>query len=179
MRSINTSLIALLPVAGLLVAGVVILGSGTLKDLSLVMLIGMLVGAYSSVFIAVPIAVDLKLRDPLIKAHTQRVTAKRKAEGLIVDADGDPIRRISSAANGSTPAAARVPVAPSNLTPGVAPKPGVKPVRRPAKPAPTGGAGTPAPTAKVGTPAPAPAPAPASSGRPTGKGRRPAGKRSR
>jgi preprotein translocase subunit SecF len=161
MRSINTSLIALLPVAGLLVAGVVILGSGTLKDLSLVMLIGMLVGAYSSVFIAVPIAVDLKLRDPLIKAHTQRVTAKRKAEGLIVDADGDPIRRISSAANGSTPAAARVPVAPSNLTPGVAPKPGVKPVRRPAKPAPTGGAGTPAPTAKVGTPAPAPAPAPA------------------
>ena len=75
MRSINTSLIALLPVAGLLVAGVVILGSGTLKDLSLVMLIGMLVGAYSSVFIAVPIAVDLKLRDPLIIAHTARVTA--------------------------------------------------------------------------------------------------------
>ena len=96
MRSINTSLIALLPVAGLLVAGVVILGSGTLKDLSLVMLIGMIVGAYSSVFIAVPIAVDLKLRDPLIKAHTARVMAKRKAEGLIVDADGDPIRRIGT-----------------------------------------------------------------------------------
>ena len=64
MRSINTSLIALLPVAGLLVAGVVILGSGTLKDLSLVMLIGMLVGAYSSVFIAVPIAVELPGTEP-------------------------------------------------------------------------------------------------------------------
>ena len=97
MRSINTSLIALLPVAGLLVAGVAILGSGTLKDLSLVMLVGMLVGAYSSVFLAVPLAVDLKLRDPLIKAHTARVLARRKAEGLIVDADGDPIGRIATA----------------------------------------------------------------------------------
>ncbi len=104
MRSINTSLIALLPVAGLLVAGVVILGSGTLKDLSLVMLIGMLVGAYSSVFIAVPVAVDLRMRDPLIKAHTARVLAKRKSDGLIVDADGDPLRR-----TGGT--AARTPVA--------------------------------------------------------------------
>src|SRR6478736_8751744 len=123
MRSINTSLIALLPVAGLLVAGVVILGSGTLKDLSLVMLIGMIVGAYSSVFIAVPIAVDLKLRDPAIKAHTARVTAKRAAEGLIVDADGDPIRRIgvpskaprTAVAVGSGASSPATPTVPSNL----------------------------------------------------------------
>ena len=106
------------------------------------MLIGMLVGAYSSVFIAVPIAVDLKLRDPLIKAHTARVVAKRKAEGLIVDADGDPIRRIGGSADRPTPgrcdaggprAAATStapPAASSNLKPGAAPKPGVKPVRR-------------------------------------------------
>jgi len=148
MRSINTSLIALLPVAGLLVAGVAILGSGTLKDLSLVMLIGMMVGAYSSVFIAVPFAVDLKLRDPAIKAHTARVMAKRKAEGLIVDADGDPIARTGSApaaaarsatagsaadADGAATAAvgtltSATPVRP-DLKPGVAPKPGAKPVR--------------------------------------------------
>jgi preprotein translocase subunit SecF len=164
MRSINTSLIALLPVAGLLVAGVVILGSGTLKDLSLVMLIGMLVGAYSSVFIAVPIAVDLKLRDPAIKAHTARVMAKRAAEGLIVDADGDPIRRIGVPAKtprsavpvGSGASAVAVaPPVPSNLKPGAAPKPGVKPVRPVTKPAASGGA------------------------RPSGKGARPSGKRSR
>ncbi len=93
MRSINTSLIALLPVAGLLVAGVAILGSGTLKDLALVQLVGMIVGAYSSLFVAVPLAVDLRLRDPAIKAHTARVIAKRKSEGLIVDAVGDPISR--------------------------------------------------------------------------------------
>ncbi len=163
MRSINTSLIALLPVAGLLVAGVVILGSGTLKDLSLVMLIGMLVGAYSSVFVAVPIAVDLKLRDPAIKAHTARVVGKRKAEGLIVDADGDPVRRVggTAAAASGKPArprvAATVPARPGQeLKPGAAPKPGVKPVRpSPAKSAPSGGA------------------------RPSGKGGRPTGKRSR
>ena len=162
MRSINTSLIALLPVAGLLVAGVVILGSGTLKDLSLVMLIGMLVGAYSSVFIAVPVAVDLKLRDPLIKAHTARVLAKRKAEGLIVDADGDPIRRVGNAADTARQAAVAsgVPVAArsgplSTMKPGAAPKPGAKPVRTPTKPAGSG------------------------AGRPSGKGQRPTGKRSR
>ena len=150
MRSINTSLIALLPVAGLLVAGVAILGSGTLKDLSLVMLIGMMVGAYSSVFIAVPFAVDLKLRDPAIKAHTARVMAKRKAEGLIVDADGDPIARTGSApaaaalsaaagsgadSDGATAAVGTLtPTTPMttvrpDLKPGVAPKPGAKPVR--------------------------------------------------
>ena len=158
MRSINTSLIALLPVAGLLVAGVVILGSGTLKDLSLVMLIGMMVGAYSSVFVAVPIAVDLKLRDPAIRAHTARVTAKRRAEGLIVDADGDPVRRIgpTSAGAGSVtrvPAAAvatKAPPAASNLKPGAAPKPGAKPVRPAAKPASSAGS---RPSGKVGRPA--------------------------
>jgi preprotein translocase subunit SecF len=164
MRSINTSLIALLPVAGLLVAGVVILGSGTLKDLSLVMLIGMIVGAYSSVFIAVPIAVDLKLRDPAIKAHTARVAAKRAAEGLIVDADGDPIRRIPVGAPAKAPrpavavgsgASPATPPVPSNLKPGAAPKPGVKPVR-PATKSPTSGGG-----------------------RPSGKGSRPSGKRGR
>jgi len=154
MRSINTSLIALLPVAGLLVAGVAILGSGTLKDLSLVMLIGMLVGAYSSVFIAVPIAVDLKLRDPAIKAHTARVLAKRKAEGLIVDADGDPIARVGGTAGGSAradvaaaPAASAAPAAAvatavrPDLKPGAAPRPGVKPVRPTGKASPKGKSG--------------------------------------
>ncbi len=110
MRSINTSLIALLPVAGLLVAGVVILGSGTLKDLALVQLVGMIVSGYSSVFIAVPIAVDLRMRDSVIKAHTARVAAKRKSEGLIVDADGDPIGRelvVAQSAVGGKPVGAK------------------------------------------------------------------------
>lgn len=137
MRSINTSLIALLPVGGLLTAGVALLGSGTLKDLSLVMLCGMLIGAYSSVFLAVPMAVDLKMRETAIKGHTRRVMAKRAAEGLIVDPDGDPIGRVATAADATGPSPVRhtslpgsqaAPASP-RLKPGSGPLPGVKPVR--------------------------------------------------
>lgn len=139
MRSINTSLIALLPVAGLLTAGVAILGSGTLKDLSLVMLCGMLIGAYSSVFLAVPMAVDLKMRDTVIKNHTRRVVAKRKAEGLIVDADGDPVGRVpvldesgevvTAPAHHTQYPGAQAEPASALLRPGSGPLPGVKPIR--------------------------------------------------
>ncbi|MGC9668554.1 protein translocase subunit SecF [Planosporangium sp. 12N6] len=79
MRSINTSLIGLLPVAGLLFVGAGMLGVGTLKDLALVLFVGMLTGAYSSLFLATPWLVDLKLIDQRYKLHTQRVLAKRAA----------------------------------------------------------------------------------------------------
>ncbi|WP_086665021.1 protein translocase subunit SecF [Lentzea kentuckyensis] len=82
MRSINTSLIALLPVIGLLVVGVGILGVGTLQDLALVQLVGMFIGALSSIFIATPVLVDLKMRDPKYIAQAKRVSARRaKASG--------------------------------------------------------------------------------------------------
>ncbi|MET9630504.1 protein translocase subunit SecF [Lentzea sp. NPDC006480] len=82
MRSINTSLIALLPVVGLLVVGVGILGVGTLQDLALVQLVGMFIGALSSIFIATPVLVDLKMRDPKYIAQAKRVNARRaKAAG--------------------------------------------------------------------------------------------------
>ncbi|WP_112274812.1 protein translocase subunit SecF [Lentzea terrae] len=82
MRSINTSLIALLPVIGLLVVGVGILGVGTLQDLALVQLVGMFVGALSSIFIATPVLVDLKMRDPKYIAQAKRVASRRaKASG--------------------------------------------------------------------------------------------------
>ncbi|TWP52158.1 protein translocase subunit SecF [Lentzea tibetensis] len=81
MRSINTSLIALLPVIGLLIVGVVVLGVGTLQDLALVQLTGMFVGALSSIFIATPVLVDLKNRDPKYKAQAKRVETRR-AKGV-------------------------------------------------------------------------------------------------
>ena len=152
MRSLNTSLIALLPVAGLLVAGVAILGSGTLKDLALVQLVGMIVSSYSSVFLAVPVAVDLRLRDPLIRAHTARVAARRKAEGLIVDADGDPVGRVG----GTAPAKPHGPVIPVELADaaarvvGSAPKPGAKPV--PKNQRSVSGPKAPRPAGKTGRP---------------------------
>ena len=55
VRSINTSIIALLPIAAILFAGIVLLGAGPLKDLALALFVGMAVGAYSSIFIATPI----------------------------------------------------------------------------------------------------------------------------
>lgn len=77
MRSINTSVIALLPVIGLLVVGYFLLGSGTLQDLALVQLTGMLAGVLSSLFLATPLLVDLKMRDPKFRQQAERVHARR------------------------------------------------------------------------------------------------------
>jgi preprotein translocase subunit SecF len=77
MRSINTSLIALLPVLGLLVIGVGVLGVGELNDLALVQLVGMLSGAASSLLLATPLAVDFKMRDPKYQAQAKRVLTRR------------------------------------------------------------------------------------------------------
>jgi preprotein translocase subunit SecF len=80
MRSINTSLIGLLPVAGLLFVGAGILGVGTLEDLALVLFVGMITGAYSSLFLATPWLVDFKLMDQRYKNHAARVLAKRASD---------------------------------------------------------------------------------------------------
>jgi preprotein translocase subunit SecF len=77
MRSINTSLIAVLPVIGLLVVGVGLLGVGTLQDLALVQLTGIIAGALSSIALATPILVDLKMREPKFQQQAARVKARR------------------------------------------------------------------------------------------------------
>ena len=88
MRSINTSLIAVLPVVGLMVVGVGLLGVGTLADLALVQIVGILAGAASSVLLATPILVDLKQRDPRIREQARRVAARRAR--LVTAASGEP-----------------------------------------------------------------------------------------
>lgn len=85
VRSINTSLIALLPVVSILAVSVFLLGNGELKDLSLVLFVGMLSGTYSSICIATPVLADLKEREPeyrqLRKQIAQRASsAKRQAK---------------------------------------------------------------------------------------------------
>jgi preprotein translocase subunit SecF len=80
VRSINTSVIALLPVAGILFVGAGLLGAGELKDLALVLFVGMLSGTYSSIFIATPVLAQLKEREPQFKALAKRV-ALREAGG--------------------------------------------------------------------------------------------------
>ncbi|SDX61938.1 protein translocase subunit secF [Modestobacter sp. DSM 44400] len=110
MRSINTSVIALLPVAGLLFVGAGLLGVGTLKDLALVLFVGLAAGAYSSIFLATPVLVSLKERDPEQQALRKRVLARRSAEarqGVSARADA-PVAsaRRARGAGGSTGATA-------------------------------------------------------------------------
>jgi preprotein translocase subunit SecF len=76
VRSINTSLIALLPVAAILFVGGGLLGAGELKDLALVLFVGMLSGTYSSIFIATPVLADLKEREPQYQSLAKRVSVR-------------------------------------------------------------------------------------------------------
>jgi preprotein translocase subunit SecF len=77
MRSINTSLIALLPVGALLFVGAGLLGAGTLKDLALAQFVGLASGAYSSIFIATPLLAQLKEREPTMRDLATRVARAR------------------------------------------------------------------------------------------------------
>jgi preprotein translocase subunit SecF len=77
VRSINTSVVALLPVGALLYVGAVYLGSGSLKDLALALFVGMAAGAYSSIFIATPLLVQLKEREPGVRAGDNRARKHR------------------------------------------------------------------------------------------------------
>jgi preprotein translocase subunit SecF len=123
MRSINTTLIALLPVAGLLFVGSFILGVGTIKDLALILFVGLASGAYSSLFLAAPIVCELTERQAGYKALAKRVVAKRASE-----------RRNAEAAGMAPAAAGPVPVTSARRVPGTgggapAPKPGARPQR--------------------------------------------------
>ena len=80
VRSINTSLIALIPVGALLFVGAGLLGAGTLKDLALAQFVGLASGAYSSIFIATPLLVQLKEREPQMRALAAKV-ARAEAAG--------------------------------------------------------------------------------------------------
>ncbi len=97
VRSINTSIVALLPVGAILWVSVVTLGSGALKDLALALFVGMAAGLYSSVFIATPLLVQLKELEPGVRAGDKRSLASRKRKqadrfaGVPVYADDMPV----------------------------------------------------------------------------------------
>jgi len=76
VRSANTSIVAILPVAAILFVGAGLLGAGTLKDLSLALFIGLLVGTYSSLFIAPAFLAQLREKEPAMQALAKRVEAR-------------------------------------------------------------------------------------------------------
>ncbi|HEY5515583.1 MAG TPA: protein translocase subunit SecF [Pengzhenrongella sp.] len=77
VRSINTSVVALLPVSAILMVGTFILGPGTLRDISLALFVGMAIGTFSSIFLATPLEVTLREREPAMAAHTKRIRELR------------------------------------------------------------------------------------------------------
>jgi preprotein translocase subunit SecF len=80
VRSVNTTVVALLPVAALLFIGGGLLGAGTLNDISLALFIGLAAGAYSSICVATPMLAQLKEEQPEMKALAKRVAQRRAAE---------------------------------------------------------------------------------------------------
>ena len=87
VRSINTTVIGLLPIAAVLVVGAIWLGPGVLLDLSLVLFIGILIGAYSSIFIATPLLVSLRRNDPAVLELDKRAARHqaRRAKDLAAE----------------------------------------------------------------------------------------------
>lgn len=85
VRSINTSIVGLLPVGAILFVGAFLLGAGTLRDIALALFIGLFFSTISSIFIATPIEVALRERDPGVRKHTEKVLAQR--ERMVTQAD--------------------------------------------------------------------------------------------
>ncbi|MCD2442318.1 protein translocase subunit SecF [Agromyces sp. SYSU K20354] len=81
VRSINTSVVAALPVAAILFLGAGVLGADTLRDISLALLIGILVGTWSTVFLAAPLYSQLREGEPEIRRHDQKVLKERERAG--------------------------------------------------------------------------------------------------
>lgn len=77
MRSISTSVISALPIIALFVVAVWMMGIGTLRDLALIQLIGVIEGIFSSIFLASPLVVTLANRSKKIKEHNKQVAEYR------------------------------------------------------------------------------------------------------
>ncbi|PWH05886.1 protein translocase subunit SecF [Brachybacterium endophyticum] len=116
MRSLNTSIVALLPVGSILAIGAFVLGAGTLKDISLALFIGIFVGTYSSVFLAPGLVVTLRGGEKDLAAHRDRVLAarggaeyRRPTEGAGAPGAADPAES-DAASVAATAAGADTPV---------------------------------------------------------------------
>ncbi|MEY2755718.1 MAG: putative protein-export rane protein SecF [Actinomycetota bacterium] len=84
MRSLNTSLAAVLPVLSLLVLGAGVMGASTLSDFALALLVGLLTGSYSSIFVAAPIVTLLREREPRFKPLMGRHATGAELERLVL-----------------------------------------------------------------------------------------------
>lgn len=79
VRSINTSVVAVLPVASILFIGSYLLGAGTLKDLSLALFVGIIVGTLATVFVQAPLYAWLRHKDADVVAHNKKMDLERQS----------------------------------------------------------------------------------------------------
>ncbi|CAN5262010.1 protein translocase subunit SecF [soil metagenome] len=86
VRSINTSVVALLPVGAILFIGAVLLGAGTLRDISLALFIGIIAGTYSTIFVASPLYAALRASEPAVLKRDKRTLAARQAAAADISA---------------------------------------------------------------------------------------------
>jgi preprotein translocase subunit SecF len=95
VRSANTSIVAILPVAAILFVGAGLLGAGTLKDLSLSLFIGLIVGTYSSIFIAPAVLTELREKEPAMQALAKRVEARGTTAATTSTAGVTPVAAVN------------------------------------------------------------------------------------
>ena len=137
MRSLNTTFVAVLPVLSILFVGSFLLGATTLQEFGLALLVGLATGAYSSIFIASPLLVFLKEREPRYAAIRQRLEQRGTAGGTLTPAaaaagtgtiGGEPRDQVparAAARSGDSPA-----LAPPRTRTGQPPRPRKKGKRR-------------------------------------------------
>jgi preprotein translocase subunit SecF len=86
MRSINTSIVAIMPILSILLIGAYFLGAPALEDFGLALFIGLLTGAYSSIFVAAPLLAVMKEREPRYSQIRQRLANRSSMTGVLTPA---------------------------------------------------------------------------------------------
>lgn len=82
VRSINTSIVAVLPVAAILIIGSFWMGAQTLSDISLSITVGIIIAAYSTLFVAAPLYSIFRENEPKIRSHDNKVKAQREKDAV-------------------------------------------------------------------------------------------------
>jgi preprotein translocase subunit SecF len=95
VRSINTTVVALLPIASILFVGFTLLGPGTLLDLALALFVGIAVGAYSSIFIATPLLAQLRRGEPAVRELAKRAARFQAKNARGTAAAAEPVPAVA------------------------------------------------------------------------------------
>lgn len=98
VRSVNTSVVGLLPVGSILFIGAWLLGAGTLRDIALALFTGIIVGTFATIFVQAPLFARMRRSDADVVKHTREVLALREERevgtvtysGTPLDAEGRP-----------------------------------------------------------------------------------------